>query len=137
MSKIYHTLSRENIRGMYFPMNSVVVRLDNGMRVVCTDFHTKRIGFLKLYVWISEKNKWVLTYEKNDLTELMWEYYTRNLRRTKSDRNNYENMMKHSRKKKRASGGSRLGNNEYTTDYECAKVPLHDFRRSMYVQWNA
>ena len=62
MCKIYHTLSRENIRGMYFPMNSVVMHLDNGMRLVCTNFNTKRIGFLELFVWLPDQGKWVKTH---------------------------------------------------------------------------
>lgn len=136
MCKIYHTLSRENIRGMYFPMNSVVMRLDNGMRLVCTNFHTKRIGFLELFVWLPDQGKWVKTHEKNILTNAMWEYYSKNLRRIKPDHNNYEDMMKYSHKRKGAGGGVRLGNSGYTTDYECSKNPMHDFRRSMYVQWN-
>lgn len=136
MCKIYHTLSRENIRGMYFPMNSVVMHLDNGMRLVCTNFNTKRIGFLELFVWLPDQGKWVKTHEKNVLTNAMWDYYSKNLRRHKDDRTNYENMMRHSRKRKGAGGGVRLGNSWYTTDYECSKNPMHDFHRSMYVQWN-
>ena len=77
------------------------------------------------------KQGWVRTYEKNQLTEIMWTYYRKSVQQKKSH-DNYEKMMRHSRKKKYSSGGSRLGSNSYTTDYECTKEPLHDFRRVMY-----
>ena len=40
----------------------------------------------------------------------------------------FENMMRHSYKRKKCGGGSLIYNGSIT-DYECSKNPLHDFRR--------
>ena len=131
MYRVYHLLSRDFGCGRAFSMNSVVLALDNGTRLVCSDFNHSRDRKIEIYVHLP-KQGWVRTYEKNQLTEIMWTYYRKSVQQKKSH-DNYEKMMRHSRKKKYSSGGSRLGNSSYTTDYECTKEPLHDFRRVMYL----
>ena len=131
MYRVYHLLSRDFVCGSAFSMNSVVLTLDNGTRLVCSDFNRSRTKKIEIYVHLP-KQGWVRTYEKNQLTEIMWAYYRKSVQQKKSHKN-YAALMSHSRKKKRASGGSRLGSSSYTTDYECTKEPLHDFRRVMYI----
>ena len=48
---------------------------------------------------------------------------------------NFEELMKHERVHKKGGGG-KISPTQIVTDYECAKIPLHDFKRSMYVQYN-
>ena len=73
--------------------------------------------------------KWGNTLMRNEYTENLWNYH-RKMQRKKKDDLDYTSLMKHDRKRKCGSGGVRLtpfcGQ---VTDYECAKVPLHDFRR--------
>lgn len=69
---------------------------------------------------------------KNALTEEIWRYHFKMQRKSNVScyKGNYENMMKHDRKKKCGSGGVRLVKFcGQVTDYECRKDPLHDFPR--------
>ena len=63
----------------------------------------------------------------------MYDYYCKG--KQKSRHINCEQLMKHDRVHKKGGGG-KISPTQIVTDYECAKVPLHDFRRSMYVQYN-
>lgn len=128
--KIRKTLSAELVHDKEFAMGSIVLELDNKIILVCNDFHHSRKQKVKLIVWLPSERKWVKAYEKNSLTEIMWDYYHAhtNNRTRKAYKANYEDMMRYDRKKKCGSGGSRIYDNSIT-DYECAKNPLHDFRR--------
>ena len=125
---IYKTLNPEHIKGMNIPMNAIILSLDNGMKLVSTDFQHSRKWNLELLVWLPEEKKWVKTYAKNTYTEYMWNFWRKHQPKRNKNFRRYENMMKHDRKQKHGSGGERIHNGSIT-DYECAKVPLHDFRR--------
>lgn len=128
--KIHKALNTEYIHNREFHMNSIILTLDNRMILVCNDFNHSRKDKVKLTVWLSDKKKWVYTYAKNEYTEIMWDYFHANTnnRTRKAYKANYENMMRHDRIHKGGGGGSRIYD-ESITDYECAKNPLHDFRR--------
>ena len=132
--RISHTLGREFLHNKELPMNAVVLRFDNGMALVCSDFNHSRRHKVELLVWLPAQNKWVRTYAKNEHTEMMWDYH-RKLQRKSKCKVNCAPLMKHERVHKHGSGGSRIYNGSIT-DYECTKEPMHDFRRSMCVQWN-
>lgn len=63
------------IHGMEISMNSIILTVDDGTQLVCTNFHQSRKQKLKLYVWLPLEKKWVVTYAKNEYTEKMWAYY--------------------------------------------------------------
>jgi hypothetical protein len=124
------------VYGKEFPMNSVILQLDNGMELVCTNFCQSRKLPLHVYCYIPTEKKWVLTILDGEYKEIMWKYYRKCKRKHEKCKANYSQMMKHERKHKNGGGGSRIGSNAMVTDYECTKETMHDFRRSMYVQWN-
>ena len=77
----------------------------------------------------------------NDYTYYMYKFYLSELqkrkRKTKAKSSSYyANLMKHDRRHKGSGSGQRLGFTGTVTEYECTKNPFHDFRKSMYVQWN-
>ena len=118
----------EVIKGKEIPMNSIVLRLDNKAILVCSKFNHSRKQNLELLVWLPTQNKWVRTYAKNEYTEMMWDYYRKHQQKRSHNFRTCENMMRHERKHKAGSGGSRIYNGSIT-DYECSKNPMHDFRR--------
>ena len=124
---MYHTLggSCSRVYGREFPMNSVVLDLEKAT-FVCTDFHQPRKKDLRVFCYIHNEKKWVITFLNNELKETLWMYYRRNIR--KRSTKNYSYLMRHDRKKKKSAGGV-LGHKDTVTDYECTKNPMHDFRR--------
>lgn len=116
------------IHGREFPMHSIVMQLNNGTELVCTNFRHSRKLPLELFCYIPTEKKWVRTYAKNEYTEMMWDYYRKCERKNRMRKGNYANLMRHDRKRKKSGGGSRIYNGSIT-DYECAKNPMHDFRR--------
>ena len=114
------------VHGKEFPMNSVILHIDNGTDFVCTNFKQSRKKPLQVYCYIEKK--WVITFLKGNYKEIMWDYYRKCERKYKIRKGNYANMMKHNRKHKSGGGGTRI-NNRSVTDYECTNNPLHDFRR--------
>lgn len=116
------------VHGREFPTNTIILRLDNGTELVCTNFRQSRKKPLQVYCYIPTEKKWVVTSLKGNYKEIMWDYYRKCERKHRIRKGNYEQMMKHDRKHKSGGGGSRIYNGSIT-DYECAKNPLHDFRR--------
>ena len=114
------------LHGREFPMNSIILHLDNGVDFVCTDFRQSRKTPLQVYCYT--ENKWVIKYLKGNYKEIMWDYHRKCEHKSKAYKGNYASMMKHDRRHKSGGGGSRIHNGSIT-DYECAKNPLHDFRR--------
>lgn len=125
MMKISHTLggSCSTVCGRKFPMNSVVIDLEDGRKLVCTTFLSYK-NPLQAYYYAS--GKWYVHILDKRMKDIMWTYYRKNIRQHHSK--NYSKLMKHERKRKNGGGGS-LINNRAITDYECTKNPLHDFRR--------
>ena len=114
------------VYGKEFPMNSIVLYLDNGTVLVCTNFKQSRKKPLQVYCYTEKK--WITTFLKGNYKEIMWDYYRRCERKNRIRKGNYASMMKHDRRHKSGGGGSLIHNGSIT-DYECAKNPLHDFRR--------
>ena len=123
------TMPSEIIKGKSFPLNTIILTLDTGVIVTSNDFHHKRNLPLRCRCYVPWFGKWVLTETINDYTEFMWEFYRKTQKRSKKDHTNYANMMKHERKKKTGGSGASRERKMTCTDYECAKNPLHDFRR--------
>ena len=116
------------VHGKEFPMNSVILHLENGTDFVCTNFRQSRKNPLRVYCYTTTEKKWVITLLKGNYKEIMWDYNRKCERKHRIRKGNYANMMKHDRVHKSGGGGSRICNGSIT-DYECAKNPLHDFRR--------
>ena len=115
------------VHGREFPMNAIILRLDNGTELVCTNFRQSHQKPLQVYCYMPTEKKWVITILKGDYKEIIWDYYRKHQRKNKS-KVNYAQMMEHERYHKSGGGGSRIYNGNIT-DYECTKNPLHDFRR--------
>lgn len=126
--RLYKALNTEVLHDKEFPMNSIILELDNKYVLISSDFHHKRKYKLKVYVWLPNEKKWVYTYAKDQYTEMMWNYYRKHKQKKSHDFRSYKNMMRHERKHKSGGGGSRIYDGNIT-DYECSKNPLHDFRR--------
>lgn len=120
------------VYGKEFPINSVVLSLENGRTFVCTNFKQSRKIPLRVYCYIPSKNIWSITYLDKELKESMWDYHRKFRRKLNKRRANYNQLMRHDRKKKKGSG-VRSSSNNATTDYECTKNPMHDFRKSYYI----
>lgn len=132
--KIYHTISpHETIHGLEFHMYTVVLKLNNGNILTCHNF-PKYEGKLDLLVWLAPERKWFKISMRSENTQIMFAYHKKMRKKLKS-KINCNALMKHDRKHKHGSGASRICNRSIT-DYECCKNPMHDFHRSMYVQWN-
>lgn len=129
--KLYHTLNREVLHNMEFSAGTVVLIMDGKTELVCSDFTHSRKGKMGLYVWIPAENRWVTGYAQNEYTEIIWAYHRKIQRRYQRKHRNhidYGSLMRHDRKHKKGGGG-RIGSAQTVTDYECVKIPLHDFRR--------
>ena len=116
------------IHGEEFPMNSVVLYLDNGIELVCTNFRQSRKKALQVYCYLPTKKQWFITFLKDEHKEIMWDYHRKCERKHRIRKLNYHKLMQHDRIHKSGGGGSRIHNGSIT-DYECTKNPFHDFRR--------
>lgn len=85
----------EIIHGREFPMDSIVLKADNGTVIVCCDFHHSRKEPLELFCFLPAEKKWIKTHAKNKYTELMWDYYR------KCGRKHRVHYKKHVKKKNR------------------------------------
>lgn len=117
--------SRE-IQGVKFPHKSCVIS-NNGAFIVAWEFNRKQ---LEVAVFDPATQKWFKTILPSE------DKYAILLRKKSEEGKQkysfkYANYMKHSRKKKRATGGTYSRFSGTLTDYECAKEPLHDFRRAI------
>ena len=116
------------VHGKEFPMNSIVLYLDNKTELICTNFHQSRKNPLRVYCYTPTEKKWTIKFLKGNYKEIMWDYYRKCERKHRKHKVNYAEMMKHDRKHKSGGGGSLIYNGS-VTDYECTKIPLHDFRK--------
>ena len=128
--RIYSMCGTDFIKGKVFPMGAVVVELDNKVKLVSLKFNQPCTEKLFTYVWNPATKKWGTALMQNEYSRMMWRFYHDLHNPSRTYDGNYEKMMRHDRKKKYGTGGVRL--RKWTgdiTDYECAKVPMHDFRR--------
>ena len=128
LEKLVYT---EYLHGKQFPVGTVVLRLDNKTELAISDFHFQN-GKLEVFCY-KPFGKWKRFLLRNNYTKIMYDYYCKV--KQKSRHINCEELMKHERVHKKGGGG-KISPTQIVTDYECAKIPLHDFRRSMYVQYN-
>lgn len=125
--KIRRTLGNELYHGKQFPIDTIILRSENGVEIFCSDFRMRK-GKITVLIHIPGRKKFLKTEMHNEYTKAMYDY-TQQFK-DDSKRLNYKQMMSHDRKQKCGSGGVRLGKFcGQITDYECTKNPLHDFRR--------
>lgn len=125
--RLFMTVRTEPIQDKNFRMGTVVLELDNGVILTCHNFRRNRNGDLKLLAWVPLAEKWMYVYANNKFTDAMVACYQKSTK-GKQTHLNYVKMMQHDRKHKHSGGGSRIYNGSIT-DYECRKIPLHDFPR--------
>ena len=104
--KLSHTLGGcdNMLHGREFPMNSVILELDNGTELVCRDFQHPRKKPLELFCYIPAEKKWVKTIAKNKYTEMMWDYYKAHKLAPKHVKVNLPNPMWDQKKLKDKNG---------------------------------
>lgn len=66
------------VHGKEFPMNSVILKLDNGIELVCASFQQSRKKPIIIFVYLPNEKKWKKVCTKNAYTEMMWDYYKKN-----------------------------------------------------------
>lgn len=123
--------------GKKLPKNTVYIIDKNGLAYACLKYPRMYQGNnprLELWIYDYHTNAWTWGVYQDEITLLIHDAYIYNMRtRPKVDTNNYSAMMKHSRKKKRSSGGSREFV-ETVTDYACSvTAPFADFGRAVRV----
>lgn len=140
-TKIFTLNQREIFHKVEFPMDTMVLSSGNGTMIVAMPREFTKANAkdrtLSIYVW--NGTRWIyLKKAKNSYTESMWKFHIdQNRKRKKKQKVNYNSLMRHSRAKKKGSGGQRLSKFTGTvTDYECAKQTLWDFPRAFNVMWN-
>lgn len=130
---VWFTTKIENNFTVY--ANSVVMEFESGAKVVCHNFHTNKQGKCKVFIYDPVKNIWVKANINNDCIAIMRESFLKH--QNENSKGKIQSLMAHPRVKKKGSGGTHLSKwNGTVTDYECSKVPLHDFPRSYCVNWN-
>lgn len=122
------------IHGREFPTNTIILRLDNGIELVCTNFRQSRKKPLRVYCYIQTEKRWAITFLKGSKKEIMWDYYRKNKKNKSTNYAHIAHMMKHDRKHKTGGSGIRLDKENYyadktVTDYECRGKSLNDFPR--------
>lgn len=139
--KIFTLNQREIFHKVEFPMNTMILSSENGTMIVAMSREFTKANakdrILSIYVW--DGTRWIyLKKAKNSYTETMWKIHIEQKRKRKEKQKvNYSSLMRHSRVKKKGSGGQRLGKFTGTvTDYECTKQTLWDFPRAFNVMWN-
>lgn len=121
----------EYLHGKQFPAGTIIMQLDNKTEMAISNFYFQN-GKLEVFCY-EPFGKWKCLLLRNEYTKIMYDYYCKGKR--KKTFCNYEELMKHERVHKKGGGG-KISPTQIVTDYECAKEPLHDFRRSMCVQYN-
>lgn len=112
--RLYKALNTEVLHNKEFPMNSIILELDNKCILISSDFYHKRKYALKVYIWLPYEKKWVYTYAKNQYTEMMWDCYRKHQQKKSHDSGKYENMMRHERKHK--TGGQEVEDHVFITE---------------------
>lgn len=114
--------------GLFVPADSVIMRLETGAKIICSNFHANKQGKYTVFIF-DTKGNCIKTKLGNDFTAVMYKCYTSHQQKIKS-KVSTQSIMAHERKHKSGSGGVRLSKwNGQVTDYECTKNPYHDFRR--------
>jgi hypothetical protein len=104
--RIYQTLGGGYlIHGREFPMGTVVLQLDNGVELYCSNFNTPRKYDLQVLVYIPHEKKWLRCMMKNEYTEQMWQYYRKCSRKKRS---HYNSKKKHQSNNKKVNGSKRV-----------------------------
>lgn len=127
--RLSRILGSECINGRNFPADSIRIDFENGCILVGCDFNRTKNG--KTEVFLYKNEKWYIYFGVSDqYTREMWKFWKSFHNSKMLRRFNTRAAMNHDRRHKGGSGGVRLGKFcGQVTDYECAKEPLHDFRR--------
>jgi hypothetical protein len=79
---IYHTLGGQYlIHGREFPINTVVLILDNGVELFCCNFNMTKDKKIIVTVYNPASKQWVKCKLRNNYTKVMWEYYKKNIKK--------------------------------------------------------
>lgn len=121
MEKIVYN---EYIHGKQFPVGTIILRLNNKTEIACSNFRFIK-GKLEIFVY-KPFSKWKREFARNQYTKIIYDNFCKgNCKTTTVD---CSKLMKHDRVHKKGSGG-KISPTYIVTDYECRKVPLHDFQR--------
>lgn len=135
--KLFMNSYEMEIEKLRVPTHSVIFRFESGAVLVCKRmfFNKKENRWnrkIELFCYDPIECVWIKTRMQNEITDKMVDFYIQKINAKYNDVN-FKALMKHDRMKKKGSGGIRLSKwNGTVTDYECAKNPLHDFRRVFY-----
>ncbi len=129
--KIERIVYKECIHKKWFPIGTIILSLDNGNKIACYNFHSIK-GKLEIFTY-KPFGKWKREFARNEYTKIIYDCHRKENRRNNNI--DYEKLMKHDRVHKKGGGG-KISPSCTITDYECTNNPMHDFRRSMYIQWN-
>lgn len=117
----------EYIHGKQFPVGTIILRLNNKTEIACSNFYFIK-GKLEIFVY-KPFTKWQREFSRNQYTQIMYKCFCKGKRTSTTV--DYSKLMKHDRAHKK-SGGGKMSPIYIVTDYECRKVPMHDFQRCYY-----
>lgn len=109
---------------------SIVCKLSNGTILVCSDFIKRKDKKIPILFYMPNKKCWCKAYQNDQFTDAMSDYHNKIIKKEKRRKTNFKALMSHDRLHKCGGNGKRLTPScGEITDYECAKIPMHDFRR--------
>ena len=92
---IYHTLGGQYlIHGREFPINTVVLILDNGVELFCCNFNMTKDKKIIVTVYNPASKQWVKCKLRNNYTKVMWEYYKKNIKKRNHTKKYKKNKTK-------------------------------------------
>lgn len=116
----------EYIHGKQFSVDTIILRLNNKMIIACSNFHFIK-GELEIFIY-KPFGKWKREFARNQYTKIIYEYFCKGKEKHISTTVDCSKLMKHDRTHKKGGGG-KISPTYIVTDYECRKIPLHDFQR--------
>lgn len=100
--QIRRSLGNELMLGKQLPINTIILRSENGVEIFCSDFKMRK-GKITVLIHIPGKKKFLKAEMCNEYTKAMHDYAQQF--KDNSKRLNYRKMMAHDRKRKCGSGG--------------------------------
>lgn len=122
--RIEKLVYNEYIHGKQFPVGAIILRLNNKTEIACSNFSFIK-GKLEIFVY-KPFSKWKREFARNQYTKIIYDNFCKG--KCKTTTVDCLKLMKHDRVHKKGGGG-KMSPTYIVTDYECRKVPLHDFQR--------
>lgn len=113
----------EYIHGKHFPVGTIILRFNNKTEIACSNFRFIK-GKLEIFVY-KPFSKWKREFSRNQYTKIIYDNFCKGKCKSTVD---CSKLMKHDRVHKKGGGG-KMSPTYIVTDYECRKIPLHDFQR--------